>query len=161
MGYHHADGAPQFALDADAVRRDIGLSSIEESGQNLQQLLLVYRAAAKLEVYLHVLSNGSRAVQCADVFRRCVNYRQVLLHVLEVSQGLNASGGGAGSNCDQESGLATHSLDAFRVLRSGNRAFNQGKVIGAPYSGPGCLREIGDVDLPSYSQQFILAVQQG
>src|SRR4051812_30794669 len=50
MGDAHADEAARLALRADARRRDLRLASVQERRHDLEELVLVHRAAAQLEV---------------------------------------------------------------------------------------------------------------
>src|SRR6516165_3899136 len=57
MGYHHANCPAQLAFDAHAVRRNVRSAIAQERADDFDQLLLVYRAAAQLEIDAHVISD--------------------------------------------------------------------------------------------------------
>src|SRR5579862_4440830 len=55
--HHHADIAPELALDADAVMRNHRLPLRQKRGDQLHELALVDRAAPQLEIDRHVLGD--------------------------------------------------------------------------------------------------------
>ncbi len=160
VGHHHADVALLLALDADAVVGHDRLAPDEEGADHLEQLAAVDRAAAQLEVDLDVVGDGRRGVEGGEERRRGVDDAQELFDVAEVAQRLDAAGGGAGADGDQEAGLAPHLLDALDVLGGGDRALDQGHVVGAGHRGAGRLEEVGDLQLLGHGEQLVLAVQQ-
>ena len=103
---HHAHGAAPLALEAHRVGGDVGPAAEQERPQHLDELALADRAAAQLEVHPHVLRDRRRGSERADVLRRRVDGARELAHVLEVAQRLDAAGGGAGPDRDQEAATA-------------------------------------------------------
>ena len=64
VGDHHADIAAQLALDADAVRAAItGLRPARKARDHLDELALVDRAAAQLEIDRHMVGDRRRGRQ--------------------------------------------------------------------------------------------------
>ncbi len=74
--HHDADVAAQLALDADAVGAMFGRRPFRKALDHLEQLVLVDRAAAQLEVDRHVGRDRRRAVERRDVLGRGVDDRQ-------------------------------------------------------------------------------------
>ena len=91
-----------LALDADAVGLMFGLRPCREGDEHLEQLHLVDRAAAQFEIDVDVVRDRRRCFEGLDVVRRGIDDVEHLRHVLEVAQGLNAAGGGAGADGDQQ-----------------------------------------------------------
>ncbi len=115
IGDHHARQAASLAFGADADVGDVRLAPDEERRDDLEQLALVDGAAAQLEVDGDVVGYRCRRGECVDVLRTGVDDGAVLLDVAEVAQGLDAAGGGAGSDRDQNLRLLAHILDALGV----------------------------------------------
>src|ERR1700674_1113786 len=133
MRHHHADYSSSFAFDADAVRRNIGLASIQESTDYFDELLLVDRTTAQFEVNANMIRDGRGLVQCLDILRVRVDNGDELLHVLEVSQRLNDSGGGERSNSDKKFRRASYLVNALGVMWRGDGTFDQRQVIGTTH----------------------------
>ena len=103
---HHADVAAPLALDADAVRAaSRGRAPVEEGADHLEQLALVDRAAAQLEVDRHVRGDRRRGRERRDVLGPRVDDRDELVDVGEVAQRLDAARGRAGADRDQRARL--------------------------------------------------------
>ncbi|CAL9650187.1 hypothetical protein SUDANB96_06632 [Streptomyces sp. enrichment culture] len=96
VGDRDAHGAAPLALEADAVARHIGLAPGEERGDDLEPLPPVDRAAAQLEVDVHMGGDGRGAGECGDVLGVGVDRAPVPADVREVAQGLDATGGRTG-----------------------------------------------------------------
>src|ERR1700731_5270074 len=111
MCNHHADCPSSFAFDADAVRRSIGLASIQESTDYFDKLLLVDRTTAQFEVNANMIRDGRGLVQSLDILRIRVDNGDELFHIFEVSQRLDASCGSARSNRDKEFRRAPDMMD--------------------------------------------------
>ena len=60
MGDHNAGVALKFALYANAMRRRRGASTDKKGAENLDQLMLVDRAATQLEINAHMIGNRRR-----------------------------------------------------------------------------------------------------
>ena len=120
-GDHDAGGAPQLALHAHAVGGDVGFPAVETGVQQLQQLGLVDRTAAQLEIDGHVVCDGRGLVERADVFRVGIDHRGKLLDIFEIPQGLDAAGRGAGPDGHEEAGGAPDLVDALGIVGRGDR----------------------------------------
>ena len=156
-----ADVAAALALHADAVARDPRLAALELGGEHLEQLVLVDRAAAQLEVDLHVRGDRGRARQGRDVLRVGVDDRAELGDVGEVAQRLDAAGGGAGADRDHPARHLADLLDPLELVGGGDRALDQRHVVRALHHRPGGLGEVGDLDRAGEWDQLVLAVEQG
>src|SRR5262245_8207422 len=121
----HAHVSAQLAFHADAVGRRVRLALIEEGADYLDELALVDRASLQLEIHFDVRRNRCGGAERADVFGRGVNNIDKLAHVAEVPQRLNAASRGAGADGHQVFRRAADLLNAFGVLRSRDRAFDQ------------------------------------
>ena len=160
LRHHHADGAPPLALDALAVIGDVGASAIEKSVEHFQQLALVDRAAPQFEIDLDVVVDRRRFSKRINVFRPGVNSGDELVDTGKIAQCLDAAGGGASADGDQCLRLAADPVDALGVMGGGDRALDQGDVVGSLGGGAGGLQEVGDLDAAGERQQFVLAIQQ-
>ena len=129
MRHHHADVALELALDADAVGRRHRPAAGEEGGDDLEQLALVDRAAAQLEIHRHMIGDRRRRRQRLDVVGPRIDDRGIFLHIGEVAQRLDAARRRAGADRDQRAGARADVLDAFRVVGRGDGAFDQREVV--------------------------------
>ena len=85
----------------------------------------------------------------------------IFVRVGKVAQGLDAAGGGAGAQGDQELALCAHFLDPFGFVRRGDRAFDDADVVRAGFDRAGGFEEVGDVHGGGQVEQFIFQVEQG
>src|SRR5450759_1198194 len=85
---------------------------------------------------------------------------RVLLHAREVLERLDAAGGGAGADRDQELRLLAHLLDPFDLLGRRDRALDERYVVGAGDLGASGLHEVGDLNTAEQREQLVLAVQE-
>ena len=158
---HDADVAAPLALHADARRRDVRPPAVEERRDHLEQLALVDRAAAQLEVDRDVRGDRRRGRERRDVLGRGVDDRDELVDVGEVAQRLDAARRRAGADRDE--------LPRRRGAPAGS-ARRRAAVVTEPSTsdrsyGPSTvalrrLEEIGDLDLARERQQLVLAVEQ-
>ena len=88
----------------------------ERRGDQFDELILVDRAAAQLEIDRHVLGDRGGELERADELRRGVHHADEFVDVLPVAQRLNAAGGGARSNGDERLALPPHFLNAVARL---------------------------------------------
>ena len=137
-----------------------GRRSVEERADHLEQLVLVDRAAAQLEIDPDVRRDRGRGRERVDVFGSRVDDGRQLGHVPEVAQRLDAAGGGAGADRHQPARLAPDLLDPLGVVGRRDRALDQRQIVGPPDLGAGRFHEIGDLDRAREGQQLVLAVEQ-
>ena len=128
--------------------------------EDLDQLALVDRAAAQLEVDVDVRRDRGGRVERRQVLGVGVDDRAELLDVGPVAQRLDAAAGGAGADGDHELGHLADLVDPLDVLRRGDRALDERDVVRALDHGAGGLGEVGDVDGLGDAQQLVLAVEQ-
>src|SRR5581483_5593509 len=158
---HHDAGRPaSLALSAYTVRGRIRFAPIQVCAENLDKLVLIDRAAAQLEIHEDVVGNGRRFVQRFDVTRCGVHNRNEFFDVLEVAEGLNASGGGARANRHQKLRGTPYLVYSFGVMGCGDGAFNQRYIIWPFDHRPRRFREVRDLDSVRNCQEFVLAVEQ-
>ena len=67
MRYHHANGSAPLAFHAYAVGQNVRSAIAQERADDLDELMLVYRAAAQLEIDAHVLGDRRGSAQAVDV----------------------------------------------------------------------------------------------
>src|SRR5215471_12618949 len=101
-----------------------------------------------------------RGRQRRHVLRAGVHGRAELRDVGEVTQRLNAAGGGTRADGDQRPGLSPDPLDPFRILPRSHRALDQRHIVGAFGVRAGRLGEVGDLNLRGEREQFVLTVEQ-
>ena len=82
---HHANGAAQFALDADAMRRRVWLAILQKRADDFDELVLINRAPAQLEIDKNVVGDRRRFVQRLDICRRGVNDPHEFFHLFEIA----------------------------------------------------------------------------
>ena len=128
--------------------------------EHLEELVLRDRAAAQLEVDSHVLRDRRRGLERADVLGRRVDRGGELAHVLEVAQRLDAAGRRARPDRHEEARLLAHLLDALGVVRRGDRALDEGEVVGALLHLARGLEEVRDLDLADDGEELVLAVEE-
>ena len=127
---------------------------------DLEQLALVDRAAAQLEVDGDVRGDRRRGRERGDELRRGVDEARELLDVGEVPQRLDAARSRAGTDRDERLRDAAHLLDPLRVVRRRDRALDDGEVVRPFDLGARRLEEGGDLHLAGDRQQLVLAVEQ-
>src|SRR5579884_873608 len=59
VGHHHADGPSQFALNANAVRRRVGLATVQKGADDFQKLAFIDWAAAQFKIDRNVFADRS------------------------------------------------------------------------------------------------------
>ena len=133
----------------------------QECGEHLNELALVDRAAAQLEIDRDVRRDRRRGGQRLDIVRPRIDGGDVVVDIGEIAQRLDAAGRGAGADGDQKFRLLAHFKDALRVVLRRDRAFDQGKIVRPLRDGARCFREIRDLDRAGDREQFILAIEQG
>ena len=161
VGNGDADSTAALALHAHAVGRDPRAPALQRRGEHLEQLALVDRAAAQLEVHGHVRGDRGRAVEGGQVRRVRVDHGQELAHVGEVAQCLDPAARGARPDRDQRARCGAHLLDAFGVPGGGDRALHEADVVGPLHHRARGLREVGDLHPVGHREQVVLAVEQG
>ena len=157
---HDADIASPLAIDADAVIGDRRLASGEKGLNDLEQLTLVDRTAAQLEIDGHMGADRRRGRQRAQVFRMRIDCGRKLADFGEVAQRLNPAGGGAGPDRHQAARAPAHAQNALRVGRRRDRALDQRQIVWPRHYAPRRLGEIGDVDPLGEREQFVFAIEQ-
>ncbi len=105
---------------------------------------------------------GDRCGCCqrVDVVGGGVDDPDELVHVRQVLQGLNAAGGGARADGDEELRLLPDELDSLGVVRCGDRTLDQRHGVGAVGVCARGLREVGDVDRSGDLEQLVFEIQQ-
>jgi hypothetical protein len=161
FGDRDAHGPAALALHADAVGRDPGSAALQHRGEHLEQLRLVDRAAAQLEVDSDVCGDRGRAVECGQVGRMGVDHREELPDVGEVAQRLDATAGRARPDRDQRARGGPHLLDPLGVTRGRDRSLDEADVVGALDHRPRGLREVRHLHPLGHCEQLVLAVEQG
>ena len=161
MGHHHARGSAELALVTDAVTGYARLSPGQQSGQHTEQLALVVRAPAQLEVDCDMAGDRRRGGKGCHVVRPGVNGRAEFCGVSEVAERLDAACGGTRSDGDQRPRRGPDLTDALGVGRSRHRSLDEGHVIWSGDVGVRGLGEMRDVYLGGESEQFVLAVEHG
>src|SRR5208337_4402825 len=157
---HDADVAPSLALQADAVGRQPRGAAAEIGADHLQELSFVDGAAVDLVVHLDMGRQRRGLFQGLDVFRMGVDCLNEIVNVLEVAQGLDAAGAGAGAEGHQVFGVPAYLFNEFGIVGGGDGAVHQGQVVGALAHGPGGLDEKGQFHLVGDGQQLVFAVQE-
>src|SRR5271166_4523443 len=160
MGDHHAYGATLLALATDGMRRRVGLAPVQVSAEHFHELQFVNGTTAEFEVDKDVIGDGCGLLQRLDVVGPGVNDGNELFHVLEVTQRLNAAGGGASADADEEFRGATNAVDALGVVRRGDGALDQGNIVGALDYSAGSFGKVGDFNGVGDSKQFVFAVEE-
>ena len=156
----HARHAPPLALDAQAVRGDVRLPAGQQRRNQLQQLVLVHRAAAQLEVDEHVGRDRRGRFQRADKLRAGVDIAGELVDVGPVAQGLNSARGRTGANGDQVFAVPAHALDALLFVGRGDAPFDQADVVRRRQLAAAGFEKIGDLDGPHQVQQLVFQVEE-
>ena len=91
---------------------------------------------------------------------RGVDLVDEVVDVGPVLEGLDAAGGGAGADGDQELALLADLLDAVGVVRGGDGAFDEADVVGAADLLGAGFEEEGDLDGLGDGQQLVFGVEQ-
>src|SRR5208337_535441 len=157
---HYANRAALLALSANAVRRRVWLASIQKRAEDFHQLIFVDGATPQFEINKHVVGDRSGFLQGFDIVGPGVHDGDEFLHLLEIAQRLDAAGCGAGANRHQEFGGAPNAVDPLGIVRRGDRAFHQRKVVRTFRHRARGFGEIGDFDRVGDREEFVLAVQQ-
>ena len=160
MGDHHADEAATLAVEADTVRRRVWLSSVEKGADDLDELLLIDRAAAQLEIDANVIGDRRGSAQRLDVVGPRIDDRGELAHVLEIAQCLDAARGRARADGDEMLRGATDLMNALGIVRRRDRAFDERQVVWPAHHGARRLDEVRDFDLARDGQQLVFAIEQ-
>src|SRR5208337_2543291 len=124
------------------------------------ELPFVDGAAAQLKIDEDVVVDRGGFAERCNVFRLGVHHRNEIGDVLEIPQGLDAAGGGARADGDQELGRAANRVNALFVVRRSDGAFHKRNIVRAFDDGAGSFGEIGDFDGADNGKEFVLAVQQ-
>ena len=137
---HHAGRAARLALEADARRRQARRPAVEQREHRLDELRLRDRAAAQLEVDLHVVGDRRRGLERGDELGARVDERDPLLHVGEVAQRLDPARRRAGADRDQQPRLLADLVDPLGVVRGRDRALDERDVVRARRPRPSSPR---------------------
>src|SRR5450830_104650 len=156
----YAWGLAPLALGADGVGGYVRTPAREHCQKRVHELLLVDRAALQLEIDLDVVGDRRRGLERLDVLGMRVDDVRVLLHVGEVLERLDAAGGRAGADRDQELRLLPDLLDSLDLLGCRDRALDESDVVGARDLRSSGLEEVSDLDAAEQRQQLVLAVEQ-
>ena len=100
MSRHDTDIPPLFAFHADAVPAHIRLPVMKMRQQDFDQLHFIDRTTAQLKINAHMVGDRRRFIEGINIRRICVNNGDKLFHILEVAEGLNTPGRGAGPDRD-------------------------------------------------------------
>ena len=160
MGDRHADRAASLALRADARRGDLGTAAGQLGADHLEQLVLVDRAAAQLEVNSDMLGDRRGGGERRDVLGLRVDERDEVVDAGVVAQCLDAACCRACPDRDQAPRNASHLLDPLAVFFGRDRSLHQREVVGTADGRAGGLGEVGDLDLAGQRQKLVLAIEQ-
>ena len=100
----HADVAPELALQADAVGRNLGGAAGRKALITSRSWRLLMGQPLSSKSTLTWAGDGRGLLQGLDVFRMGIDRRDEVVDVREVAQGLDAPGAGAGADGHQEFG---------------------------------------------------------
>jgi len=133
---------------------------MEVGVDDLHELMLRDRTAAKLEIDLDMVGDRSRCLQRVNERGVRIDDRDEFVDVCEVLECLNTSCCCTRPDAHECRGFTADLLDPFGIVGCRHGAFDEGEVVGSCDLASRGLREVGDVDGADDVEQFVLAIEQ-